>query len=74
MKLTKKQVYEFAKYYIGSQMAFIDGDNIGNLPDEIEVNECEKIVSEINSQGKKILGNREPILTPSEILQKVLNQ
>ena len=69
--LTKKQIYEFAKIYIGTQMFFIDTGCIGDIGDNLSGEDCEKIVLEINTQGKKILGNRETILSPEEILKHI---
>lgn len=68
MSLTKKQVYEFAKKYIGSQMALIDGGNIGGAE---SCDDAEKLVAEINRQGNQILGKRSLMLDPSEILKHV---
>ena len=64
--ITNKQAYEFAKIYIGSQMALIDSSNIG---DAQYIEDCQKLVSEINRQGYKILGNRELMVSPTEILK-----
>ena len=68
MALTKKQIYEFAKIYIGSQMALIDGGGIGDA-DQNE--DADRLVNEINRQGFKILGNRNVIADPKEILKHV---
>lgn len=65
MSLTKKQVYEFAKIYIGSQMALIDGSNIGDAEFNVD---ADKLVAEINRQGNQILRNRDLMLDPGEIL------
>ena len=66
--LTKKQIYEIAKMYIGSSMYMIDRGNVGDLETHPQVGE---IVGEINRQGRKILGKRPLIETPEQALKYI---
>ena len=72
MKLTKKQVSDFARMYVGSQMMNIDGDNLGEI--EASQEDKEKIVEAINRIGRTTLGNRPFLQSPKEILMRVLDQ
>ena len=72
MKLTKKQVSDFARMYVGSQMMNIDGGTIGEIESSQEYKE--KIVEAINRIGITTLGNRPFLQSPKEILMNVLDQ
>jgi len=70
-KLTKKQIKEFARIYIGSQMAFIDGGCVSDIAKEITDGDTTKIITEITEQGMSILRGRQILSSPEEILEYV---
>lgn len=70
-KLTKKQIREFAKIYISSQMYLLDGNNLGEI--EVADGDGEKIIEEIHSQALKIGNGRSILFSPIQILNYILN-
>lgn len=73
MKLTKKQIKEFAIHYIANQMIEIDGGAVGEIIDVLHHEDVEKVISEIHNQAIKIAKGRELSLSsPMEILGYVI--
>ncbi len=67
--LTKKQVYEFAKIYVGSQMWFIDSGNLGDIDHLVSQSDKDRLVEQVTLQGQRILGNRPIKPSPDKILK-----
>lgn len=70
-KLTKKQIKEFARIYIGSQMVFIDGGCVSDIDNKLIEGDTDKIITEITTQGMSILKGRQILDNPEEILEHV---
>ena len=70
-KLTKKQIKEFARIYIGSQMVFIDGGCVSDIAKETIEADTTKLITEITEQGMSILRGRPILASPEEILEYV---
>ena len=70
-KLTKKQKREFAIHYIFSNIYQLDGDNLGDIGEFINIDDKYDILEEIHKKAFIIGGNRQTFSTPTEILKYV---
>ncbi len=72
-KLTKKQVYEFSRIYIGSYLVDTNKKHLHDLECRFGLDEdtLERIAEQIDIQGTRILGKRKKCLTVQEILDTI---
>nr|WP_299488633.1 hypothetical protein [uncultured Allomuricauda sp.] len=69
--MSDKKVDDYARIYIGCQMMMIDGSSVGDIENDLDSGEVERIVDRINEIGEKILGNRKFCSNPTQILYNI---